>query len=55
MISEIISLLLSEGRVACPGTPLGSSQSVLLKASYHKKHEYIIWFRIGDLNGLGDI
>ena len=30
--------------------PLGTSQSVVLNASYHKKHEYI-WFRGGDLNG----
>ena len=28
----------------------GPSQSVLLNASYHKKHEYI-WIRGGDLNG----
>ena len=41
-----------------PGTPLRTSPSVLLKASYHKEHEYI-WFRGGErggyLNVFGDI
>ena len=31
------------------GKPLGTSQTVLLNASYCKKHKYI-WFKGGDLN-----
>ena len=39
-----------------PGTPLGTSQSVLPNASYYKERVYIhcIWFRGGDLNGFSD-
>ena len=50
MVSKILSLLRSEGDRACLGTPKGTSQSVLLNESYHKKQEYI-WFRGRDLNG----
>ena len=37
---------MSEWGGACPGTPWGTSKSVLLNASYHKKHNYI-WVRGG--------
>ena len=42
----------SEVGRACPGTHQGTSWSVLLNVSYHKKHEYI-WFRDGTGHAFG--
>ena len=38
----------------CLGMPQGTSWSVILNVSYHKKQEYI-WFRGGDMNVFLDI
>ena len=49
-VSQILSLFMKRSEVGgtCPGMSRMTSSSVLLDASYHKKHEYV-WFRGGDL------
>ena len=39
---------------ACLGMPWGTSSSVLLNVSHHKKHEYV-WFRDDNLNSFKDV